>query len=244
MKEKVYEFLRTIPKGKVVTYGQIAEYLGNRQLARVVGNILHNNPDEYKYPCYKVVDSKGNLSKHFVFGGIEKQKEKLEEEGIVVKNYKVDLNKYKMKYEIILSNEEIENLFKFKLKKSRNLQEIIDDLENEIENFKIKNIENSRRDRLILDIVSTVGGDIKNNPKDLRCPNCNGKYAVKTYPGDLYMKLFCGTKEEKEREMKRFENMPLYNNPWPAADENTRDYWCLSCDVRWNDKDKDIIRYE
>lgn len=74
MKEKVYEFLRTIPKGKVVTYGQIAECLGNKKLARVVGNIIHNNPDENKYPCYKVVDSKGNLSKHFAFGGIERKK--------------------------------------------------------------------------------------------------------------------------------------------------------------------------
>ena len=96
MKEKVYKFLKTIPKGKVVTYGQIAEYLGNKQFARVVGNILHNNPDEYQYPCYKVVDSKGNLSKHFAFGGIEQQKEKLERDGIVVSNYKVDLNKYRM----------------------------------------------------------------------------------------------------------------------------------------------------
>ena len=96
MKEKVYEFLITIPKGKVVTYGQIAEYLGNKHLARVVGNILHHNPDESKYPCYKVVDSKGNLSAHFAFGGIEKQKEKLEKEGIVVKEYKVNLNQYRM----------------------------------------------------------------------------------------------------------------------------------------------------
>lgn len=96
MKEEVYEFLRTIPKGKVVTYGQIAEYLGNKKIARVVGNILHNNPDEDKYPCYKVVDGKGNLSKNFAFGGIEKQKEKLEKEGIEVINYKVDLDKYKM----------------------------------------------------------------------------------------------------------------------------------------------------
>lgn len=96
MKEEVYEFLRTIPKGKVVTYGQIAEYLGSKKLARVVGNILHNNPDKEKYPCYKVVDSKGNLSKKFAFGGIEKQKEKLEKDGIIVINYKVDLDKYKV----------------------------------------------------------------------------------------------------------------------------------------------------
>ena len=96
MKEKVYTFLRTIPQGKVVTYGDIAEYLGNKKLARVVGNILHNNPNEFLNPCYKVVDSKGNLSKHFAFGGIEKQKEKLEQDGIVVTNYQVDLTKYRM----------------------------------------------------------------------------------------------------------------------------------------------------
>ena len=94
MKKKVYEYLRTIPKGKVVTYGQIAEYLGNKKLSRAVGNILHNNPDECKYPCYKVVDRNGNLSKHFAFGGIEGQKKKLEEEGIIVENYRVDLDKY------------------------------------------------------------------------------------------------------------------------------------------------------
>lgn len=95
MKERVFEFLLTIPKGKVVTYGQIAEYLGNKRAARAVGNILHHNPDENKYPCYKVVDSKGNLSKSFAFGGIENQKKKLETEGIEVNKNKVDLNKYK-----------------------------------------------------------------------------------------------------------------------------------------------------
>jgi len=94
MKEKVYEYLLAIPKGKVVTYGQIAKYLGNPKLARVVGNILHNNPNEEKYPCYKVVNSKGQLSANFAFGGIEKQKEKLEADGITVSNYKVDLEKY------------------------------------------------------------------------------------------------------------------------------------------------------
>lgn len=97
MKEKVYEYLLTIPKGKVVTYKQIAEYLGNPKLSRVVGNILHHNPDENKYPCYKVVNSKGKLAFNFAFGGIEKQKEKLESEGIEVKNYIVDLNKYRYK---------------------------------------------------------------------------------------------------------------------------------------------------
>ncbi len=96
MKNKVYRFLTKIPVGKVVTYGQIAEYLGNFELSRVVGNILHQNPDPVQYRCYKVVNSRGMLSKRFVFGGIEKQREKLEQEGIIVKNDKVDLKRYKM----------------------------------------------------------------------------------------------------------------------------------------------------
>lgn len=95
MKEKVYDFLKTIPKGKVVTYGQIAEAAGNPRAARAVGNILHSNPNGEEIPCYKVVDSKGRLSEHYAFGGIEKQKERLEKEGIEVENYRVDLNKYK-----------------------------------------------------------------------------------------------------------------------------------------------------
>lgn len=99
MKEKVFEFLLTIPKGKVVTYSQIAKYIGNKKAARAVGNILHHNPDENKYPCYKVIDSKGNLSRNFAFGGIEKQKEKLEAEGIEVRCYRVDLNRYQWNYQ-------------------------------------------------------------------------------------------------------------------------------------------------
>ena len=59
-------------------------------------NILHSNPDADKYPCYKVADSNGNLSKKFAFGGIEKQKEKLEKDWITVINYKVNLDEYKM----------------------------------------------------------------------------------------------------------------------------------------------------
>ena len=92
--KKVYEYLLKIPNGKVVTYGQIAIYLGNPRLARVVGNILHNNPDENKYPCYKIVNAKGRLAPSFAFGGMDKQKEKLQADGIEVKDDMVDLSKY------------------------------------------------------------------------------------------------------------------------------------------------------
>lgn len=94
LNNKIYEYLTTIPKGKVTTYGQIAEYLGNRHLARAVGNALHKNPDGDKYPCYKVVNSKGQLSPAYAFGGISEQKRRLEADGIEVVCNTVDLEKY------------------------------------------------------------------------------------------------------------------------------------------------------
>lgn len=97
LSKKVYEYLTKIPKGKVVTYKQVAESLGNKGLARVVGSTLHKNPDGDKYPCYKVLNSKGELAEAFVFGGKEVQKERLEKDGIKVINNKVDLSIYQWK---------------------------------------------------------------------------------------------------------------------------------------------------
>ena len=93
VKEKVYEFVKNIPRGKVATYGQIALFLGNRNYARVVGNILHNNPDPEHIPCHRVVNVQGKLSQSYAFGGIEAQRRLLESEGVVFKNEQiVDLN--------------------------------------------------------------------------------------------------------------------------------------------------------
>ena len=91
---EVYSLLAKLPQGKVVTYGQLAEMLGNRNLARAVGNALHANPDGDRYPCYKVVNSQGCLSPAYAFGGKEAQQRRLEAEGIAVQNGKVDLSLY------------------------------------------------------------------------------------------------------------------------------------------------------
>ena len=96
--EKVYEFIKTIPKGKVATYGQVAEHLGNKYLARAVGNTLHKNSDPANIPCHRVVNSKGELSKAYAFGGREAQRSRLEQEGIVFESDgTVDLEKYGIK---------------------------------------------------------------------------------------------------------------------------------------------------
>lgn len=93
---KIYEIVKNIPRGKVMTYGQIAEQIRNKKLARVVGNILHNNPDPANIPCHRVVNSQGELSKSFAFGGAEAQKQLLEKEGIRIVDNKIDLTEYKL----------------------------------------------------------------------------------------------------------------------------------------------------
>lgn len=97
LKLSVYEYLRTIPKGKVVSYGQIAEHIGDKHLSRVVGNILHINPDPDYYPCFRVVNRDGKLAKNFGDGGKDGQKKRMEQDGIEVVDYKVDLEKYQWK---------------------------------------------------------------------------------------------------------------------------------------------------
>ena len=93
-RQKLYELLTRIPRGKVITYGCLAESLGNKSWARAVGNVLHENPDGDKYPCYKVVNGKGELSRSYAFGGLAEQQKRLEADGIEVINGKIDLSEY------------------------------------------------------------------------------------------------------------------------------------------------------
>lgn len=78
--EKVYEIVSQIPKGEVMTYGQIAKQIGTSP--RVVGNILHKNPDPDKIPCHRVVNARGEVSKNYAFGGKAKQLKKLKAEEV------------------------------------------------------------------------------------------------------------------------------------------------------------------
>ena len=95
--KRIYEAVKKIPKGKVATYAQIAEMAGDRKMARAVGNALHKNPDPEAIPCFRVVNSKGECSGSFAFGGLNEQAKRLRADGIEVVNNKVDLEKYGMK---------------------------------------------------------------------------------------------------------------------------------------------------
>lgn len=92
--KRIYDAVCNIPKGKVATYGQIAALAGNPKMSRAVGNALHKNPDPDRIPCYRVVNSKGELSGAFAFGGKNVQAKRLMADGIEVVNGRVDLKKY------------------------------------------------------------------------------------------------------------------------------------------------------
>lgn len=80
--ERIYDVVCRIPRGKVATYGQVALLAGNPRWARVVGYALHVNPRPGEIPCHRVVNRFGKVSGAFAFGGQDRQRELLEEEGV------------------------------------------------------------------------------------------------------------------------------------------------------------------
>jgi len=88
---EVYKIVKKIPKGKVMTYGQIGNILDISP--RQVGKILHENPRPDLIPCHRVVNAVGKTAKSYAFGGNEIQDKKLVQEGIVFSKGRVDLKK-------------------------------------------------------------------------------------------------------------------------------------------------------
>jgi len=83
--KKIYQLVKLIPKGKVVTYGEIAKKLGVNP--RVVGWALHANKHP-GIPCHRVVNKFGKIAKNYRFGGARIQRKKLLSEAIKFKNDK------------------------------------------------------------------------------------------------------------------------------------------------------------
>lgn len=89
-KEQVYLLVSYIPRGRVMSYGQIAALCGRPRAARAVGGIAHFGPD--KLPWHRVVNKQGGLASGF-WGGKELHKKMLMDEGVAVKNYEVNIDK-------------------------------------------------------------------------------------------------------------------------------------------------------
>lgn len=79
-KKEVYNIVASIPKGKVVTYGQIAWLIGKPQHSRMVGHTLHDVPQSLNIPCHRVVNSQGKTAPCWI-----EQRKILESEGVTFK---------------------------------------------------------------------------------------------------------------------------------------------------------------
>jgi O-6-methylguanine DNA methyltransferase len=90
--QEVYDLTRLIPRGKVTTYGLIAQKLKNPGAARAVGNALNKNPYAPQVPCHRVIRSNGEVG-GFASGGAKKIAI-LKREGIIIQRGKIDLKKY------------------------------------------------------------------------------------------------------------------------------------------------------
>ena len=90
--ERVYALVADIPKGKVMTYGQIAMLLNNVCSARYVGFAMSSAPADRNLPCHRVVNKAGEMAPGDIFNGEERQRELLRSEGVVFrKNGRVDM---------------------------------------------------------------------------------------------------------------------------------------------------------
>lgn len=84
---QVYKIVKKIPKGKVMTYGQVGKAIGTRDYRRV-GQALHANRDP-NIPCHRVVFADGHLAPNYIFGGAEEQKKRLMGEGVMFSGSRV-----------------------------------------------------------------------------------------------------------------------------------------------------------
>lgn len=87
--DKVYTIVRQIPYGKVTSYGAIAQYLGIKGSARMVGwamNACHGDPS---IPAHRVVNAKGILTGKHHFEGTNLMQQLLESEGAIVENNQI-----------------------------------------------------------------------------------------------------------------------------------------------------------
>jgi methylated-DNA-protein-cysteine methyltransferase related protein len=79
-RERVFRVVRSIPRGRVMTYGQIAEILGEGYTPRTVGFVMHSSND--KTPWHRVINAQGGCSTRGLVLPHDKQQRMLEAEGV------------------------------------------------------------------------------------------------------------------------------------------------------------------
>jgi methylated-DNA-protein-cysteine methyltransferase-like protein len=92
--EAIYLALSTIPSGRVIAYGQLAQLAGLTNGARQVGKVLCNLPERSTLPWHRVVNAQGKISLPQDSNAYREQQQRLIAEGIEFKNGKINLTIY------------------------------------------------------------------------------------------------------------------------------------------------------
>lgn len=92
----VYEVVKLIPEGRVTSYGLIAQYLGMKSGARMVGWAMSSAHGLADVPAHRVVNAQGLLTGKMHFATPDRMQQLLEEEGVAVKNDKVQDFKHRV----------------------------------------------------------------------------------------------------------------------------------------------------
>ena len=91
---KIWQVVSLIPKGKVASYGQVAQLAGLPRGARQVGRILSQLPKDTQLPWHRVINAQGKISFPENSTAYRKQKQRLREEGVQFKNGRVVLKQF------------------------------------------------------------------------------------------------------------------------------------------------------
>ena len=81
---KVWNYLKSIPQGKVKTYTQVVIAINKPKTARTVANACAKIPYSPNIPCHRVIRSDGGLGGYSGFGGIKTKKKLLKKEGFIL----------------------------------------------------------------------------------------------------------------------------------------------------------------
>ena len=93
--ERIWATIADIPHGAVASYGQIAEIAGIPRGARQVGYALRHSPEHLELPWHRVLQAAGTSAFESGSRAFREQKKRLEREGVVMLNGRVDMRKYR-----------------------------------------------------------------------------------------------------------------------------------------------------
>lgn len=97
--DRVYEIVRKIPAGRVMSYGQIASWAGSPRASRAAGYAMYRCPHK-DMPCHRVIHRDGSLAPEWTFGGSGNQRKLLEDEGVTfTEDGRVDMQKHRFRRE-------------------------------------------------------------------------------------------------------------------------------------------------